>query len=234
MRVHTLYPTCASMPQCHRSHSKPRPVTRPTVLHRRPNMRIRVVPVLGTQPAMFGQAAAAHVLTTLGRKPFRPHTVEPVSRSFSAKQCDRLKTREKRIFHNAPAPTTPGSSDAAPYTPVADCNEAAYVIESLWNSKSAFSDIRIDSRKVFELTRFDRSKPALPYNLIFVTREEVSTSVMPPHHGSCRPYIGHTRRTHMMQQSIRLHAGGAACTGFCMLFAAAEKHGLLVLHVMVS
>eukprot|EP00041_Stephanoeca_diplocostata_P017862 m.368314 g.368314 ORF g.368314 m.368314 type:complete len:176 (-) comp20842_c1_seq28:558-1085(-) len=131
MRVHTLYPTCASMPQCHRSHSKPRPVTRPTVLHRRPNMRIRVVPVLGTQPAMFGQAAAAHVLTTLGRKPFRPHTVEPVSRSFSAKQCDRLKTREKRIFHNAPAPTTPGSSDAAPYTPVADCNEAAYVIVSM-------------------------------------------------------------------------------------------------------
>eukprot|EP00041_Stephanoeca_diplocostata_P017865 m.368427 g.368427 ORF g.368427 m.368427 type:complete len:435 (-) comp20842_c1_seq37:639-1943(-) len=52
-----------------------------------PNMRIRVVPVLGTQPAMFGQAAAAHVLTTLGRKPFRPHTV--------VRACTQPRTRRR-------------------------------------------------------------------------------------------------------------------------------------------
>lgn len=35
------------------------------------NLRLRVMPVLGTMPAMFGQAMAAYVLTLLAGKPLR-------------------------------------------------------------------------------------------------------------------------------------------------------------------
>lgn len=46
------------------------------------------------------------------------------------------------------------------------------MVEQIWQNKSAYSDARIESRSVFALTRYDRSKPALPYNLLFLTREE--------------------------------------------------------------
>ena len=36
---------------------------------------MRTIPVLGTTPALFGQAAAAYVLTQLARQPFRPEPV---------------------------------------------------------------------------------------------------------------------------------------------------------------
>jgi tRNA threonylcarbamoyladenosine dehydratase len=40
-----------------------------------PNFRVRTIPVLGTTPALFGQAAAAYVLTQLAQQPFRPEPV---------------------------------------------------------------------------------------------------------------------------------------------------------------
>lgn len=40
-----------------------------------PNFRVRTIPVLGTMPALFGQAAAAHVLTHLAQQPFTPEPV---------------------------------------------------------------------------------------------------------------------------------------------------------------
>ena len=110
--------------------------------------------------------AAAEVLTSLAEKPYTPRKVEPVSRSFAAKLCDRLRQRERTSFSN----TT--GTDA--YTPVADLKEVTYIVEELWQSRSAYSGIRLESRRVLELTRFDRSKPALPYNLILVTKEEAA------------------------------------------------------------
>eukprot|EP00040_Diaphanoeca_grandis_P030145 m.177728 g.177728 ORF g.177728 m.177728 type:complete len:492 (-) comp31908_c0_seq1:124-1599(-) len=127
-------------------------------------MRIRVVPVVGTQPAIFGMYLAITVLSDLAGKTFDPSKVEPISKTFAAKQSDRLKAREKREFLNIP-----NNDD---YSPVADNNECAYVIEQLWRSKSTYNFARVESRQPFELTRFDRSKPALPYNLVFLTRVE--------------------------------------------------------------
>lgn len=37
-----------------------------------PNFRIRTIPVLGTTPAIFGLAAAAHILCELAGAPFVP------------------------------------------------------------------------------------------------------------------------------------------------------------------
>lgn len=45
------------------------------------NFRIRVLPVLGTMPAIFGQSAAAFVLCELAGKPFVPCAVDGLSRA---------------------------------------------------------------------------------------------------------------------------------------------------------
>lgn len=129
-------------------------------------MRIRVVPVIGTQPALFGMYAAITVLSDLAEKRFDPCKVEPISRSFASKQSDRLKMRDKKIFENIPENET--------FTAIADNNEVAYVIEQLWRCKSCYGHARVESRQVFEMTRFDRSKPAMPYNLLFLTRAEAT------------------------------------------------------------
>eukprot|EP00035_Acanthoeca_spectabilis_P007954 m.146656 g.146656 ORF g.146656 m.146656 type:complete len:488 (-) comp14154_c1_seq1:51-1514(-) len=131
-----------------------------------PNMRLRVLPVLGTQPAVFGMSCAAHVLTHLAGAPLGARAMEPVSRTFASKLCDRLRMQERKLHGNEPLKEG--------YVPVADVTEVLHLIEEVWGCKSAFSGLRMESRKVFELTRFDRSKPALPYNLIFVTREEAA------------------------------------------------------------
>jgi hypothetical protein len=105
-----------------------------------PNMRLRVLPVLGTQPAVFGMACAAHVLTRLADAPFAPRGMEPLSRTFAAKLCEKLRLRERRSHGNEPLKEG--------YVPVADVLEIAFLVEEVWGCKSAFSGIRMESRKV--------------------------------------------------------------------------------------
>lgn len=75
-------------------------------------MRIRVVPVLGTQPAIMGMTVAASVLTDLAERPFVGRKVEPISQTFAKKLSDRLRQREGREFGNVASNKT--------YTPIAD------------------------------------------------------------------------------------------------------------------
>lgn len=60
-------------------------------------MRIRVLPVLGTMPAVMGQTLAAMALCKLGGKPFTPVTGERVGRGVRHKLHQRVKRREKII-----------------------------------------------------------------------------------------------------------------------------------------
>lgn len=54
-------------------------------------------------------------------------------------------------------------AEHAKYSPISDVSEVIYICEEMWGSRSAYSGARLESRRVFELARFDRSKPALPY-----------------------------------------------------------------------
>eukprot|EP00729_Bicosta_minor_P013189 gene13189-1658_t len=121
------------------------------------------MPVLGTQPALFGMVAASEVLTRLAGKPLSPRKVEPVSRNFASKLCDRLRQRENKVFGNKPAKSSSDEAEHAKYSPISDVSEVIYICEEMWGSRSAYSGARLESRRVFELARFDRSKPALPY-----------------------------------------------------------------------
>jgi len=58
-----------------------------------PNFRVRTIPVLGTTPALFGQAAAAWVVTQLARQPFSPEPMFGCVLQIPAAHTVRLDLR---------------------------------------------------------------------------------------------------------------------------------------------
>ena len=60
-------------------------------------MRIRIIPVLATMPAIMGQGLAAVALTEIGGKPLTPVTAERVGRAVRHKLLQKLRTRENRF-----------------------------------------------------------------------------------------------------------------------------------------
>ncbi len=60
-------------------------------------MRIRILPVLGTMPAIMGQAMAGWCLCELGQRSFLPISTERVSRAVRNRTFQRLKRREDQM-----------------------------------------------------------------------------------------------------------------------------------------
>lgn len=60
-------------------------------------LRLRVIPVLGTSPSIFGQALASYALCTLGGKPYDPDTGERMSKNLKHKVRQVLKKDEVKI-----------------------------------------------------------------------------------------------------------------------------------------
>ena len=63
-----------------------------------PGFRIGTIPVLGTTPALFGMAAAAHVLCQLARQPLRGETIFGMRAPQYETALDRLKEREEVAY----------------------------------------------------------------------------------------------------------------------------------------
>ncbi|GKY98375.1 hypothetical protein MPSEU_000795100 [Mayamaea pseudoterrestris] len=61
------------------------------------HMRVRVVPVLGTMPAIMGLSLAAVCMTRLGQKPLQPVPGERIGRSVRHRMLQHLKMREEKI-----------------------------------------------------------------------------------------------------------------------------------------
>ena len=59
-------------------------------------LRIRVMPVLGTSPSIFGQALASYVLCKLADKPYDPDGGERMSKNLKHKVRQVLKKDEVR------------------------------------------------------------------------------------------------------------------------------------------
>lgn len=58
------------------------------------NMRLRVIPVLGTSPAIFGQSMASYVLTQLGECPYDPETADRLSKNVRNRMRQVLGNNE--------------------------------------------------------------------------------------------------------------------------------------------
>ena len=60
-------------------------------------MRVRVLPVLGTMPAIMGQSLAALALCELGKKPFSPVAGERIGRNVRNRLLQHYKRRDKKF-----------------------------------------------------------------------------------------------------------------------------------------
>jgi hypothetical protein len=65
-----------------------------------PNFRVRTIPVLGTAPAIFGMAAAAHILCELAAAPFSGEPIIQLTGQQYDRALTRLQQREEEVFGN--------------------------------------------------------------------------------------------------------------------------------------
>ena len=68
-----------------------------------PNFRVRTIPVLGTAPAIFGMAAAAHILCELAAAPFSGEPIIQLTGQQYERALTRLQQREEEVFGNTGA-----------------------------------------------------------------------------------------------------------------------------------
>jgi len=160
------------------------------------NMRVRILPVLGTMPAIMGQALAAMALCELGGKAFTPTSAERVGRNVRHRLYQHLKSREKkledRFSHSSSSSSS--SSIVVPTTTLEgvsttvngglndnntkysniyvgpimiDPDDVEYIMSELWKNQCAISGDRLGT--TLELHRWDRSRPAMPNNLVLLS-----------------------------------------------------------------
>jgi hypothetical protein len=135
------------------------------------NMRVRVLPVVGTMPAIMGQTLAAMALCELGGKPFSPVGAERVGRNVRHKLYQHLRSREKKL-QDTLTPTLKEGSDnyttSGTYigTIQIDPDDVEYLMVELWKNRCAISGERLGT--VLELYRWDMTKPATPNNLVLL------------------------------------------------------------------
>jgi tRNA A37 threonylcarbamoyladenosine dehydratase len=159
------------------------------------NMRVRILPVLGTMPAIMGQALAAMALCELGGKAFTPMNAERVGRNVRHRLYQHLKSREKkledRFSHSSSSSssmvTTPALEGGGSTTVNGELNsnnnkysnniyvgpimidpdDVEYIMSELWKNQCAISGDRLGT--TLELHRWDRSRPAMPNNLVLLS-----------------------------------------------------------------
>eukprot|EP00752_Nemacystus_decipiens_P012240 g10849.t1 len=122
------------------------------------NFRVRVLPVLGTTPAIFGQSMACWVLCEIGGKPFSPVVVCHLSSKLRHKMLQRLRSREKRV-HGADWP---------------EMDEAMveYVVNQMWRGRCPVTGRRALGSNILEVCRWDRSEGGpgcVPSNLVLLS-----------------------------------------------------------------
>ena len=128
------------------------------------NMRIRVLPVLGPIPAIFGQSLAAIVLCELGKKPVhQPVTGERVSKNVRHKLFQHLMNREVRI-RSGELKVAGGAS----YTGRIEIDEddVEYLL-GVWRNKCGVTGARLGT--TLSLVRWDTSKAAAIDNLVLMS-----------------------------------------------------------------
>ncbi|OAY79237.1 tRNA threonylcarbamoyladenosine dehydratase [Ananas comosus] len=127
-----------------------------------PGFRVRIIPVLGTIPAIFGQVMASYVVTRLAGFSVQTEPVVNLDLDHYRILHQRLLEHEELIY---------GSAGQV----LVDIEEIMYVVKELWHGRSARDQSQKGVghkmwRSVNELmlVRWDKSKPATVSNLILL------------------------------------------------------------------
>ena len=139
-------------------------------------MRIRILPVLGTMPAVMGQTLAAWAVCELSGKSFSPVTGERVGRNVRNRMWQHLKRREQAIQEAVAEGVQvglegPGEEEGRLINGIwvgplqVDSDDVEYLLE-IWRNRCGVSGERLGT--VLELVRWDASKPANCLNLVLM------------------------------------------------------------------
>ncbi|ORX71457.1 hypothetical protein DL89DRAFT_266480 [Linderina pennispora] len=112
-----------------------------------PDFRVRIVPVLGTMPAMFGIAMGTHILTELAGFPTDPLAIKGRNALY-ARLHRELGNREHQLWMSP--------------------DDVGYILEEIWRGKSAISG----STDKLALVRWKRDLPMTTHNCIVMTKKE--------------------------------------------------------------
>ncbi|ODV63882.1 tRNA threonylcarbamoyladenosine dehydratase ASCRUDRAFT_30476 [Ascoidea rubescens DSM 1968] len=120
------------------------------------DFRVRILPVLGPMPGIFGLTITSYLLTYLTGYPLEP--IEGVTKN-------RAKTYEG-ILHTLAAQQSRlgGQEQRVPLS----LNDVVYVVDEIFRAKSAISSYSTR----LALSRWDMAKEISPQNLVLMTREE--------------------------------------------------------------
>lgn len=144
-------------------------------------MRIRVIPVLGTMPAVMGQTLAALAVCELSGKSFSPVTGERVGRNVRNRMWQHLKRREQSIQETVVEGVNVGlhghGEDEGGLVngiwvgPLQiDSDDVEYLLE-IWRNRCGVTGERLGT--VLELVRWDLSKPANCQNLVIMCSKAI-------------------------------------------------------------
>ncbi|KAJ4754066.1 tRNA threonylcarbamoyladenosine dehydratase [Rhynchospora pubera] len=131
-----------------------------------PGFRVRIIPVLGTIPAIFGQVMATYVATQLAELSVQTEPVVNLDLDHYRILHQRLIEHEEILY---------GSADEV----LVDIEEIVYIVKELWRGRSARDQNQKDvGRKMWRsvnelmLVRWDQSKPATVSNLVLLKFSE--------------------------------------------------------------
>lgn len=119
-----------------------------------PEFRVRVLPVLGTIPALFGLSLATYVIARISNFHIEPLPIKNRITSYE-KLHRELSNKERDVF----------KSTEPPYIAV---SEVGYLVEEVWRGRSAISQ----SFDKLALTRWNTAVPSTLQNTIVMTRSE--------------------------------------------------------------
>jgi len=118
-------------------------------------LRIRVMPVLGTSPSIFGQAMASYVLCCLADKEYIPEACERLSKNLKHKMRQTLQRNEHLRFK---------TSDDLDI----DDDDVEFIVLQVWKSRCAVTGKRFGGHAPLVLTRWDPKAPLTPFNLVLM------------------------------------------------------------------
>jgi hypothetical protein len=164
-------------------------------------MRLRVVPVLGTSPSIFGQAMASYVLCSLAGRLYEPTMTETMSKNLKHKMRQALQNNEVWryiYFRNLRCLCLVHSDDkllqikrfgSASQLDLDDedfefiVSQVWYIYHSwtfhvvgqrgvqVWRNRCAVTGRKFGGHAPLVLTRWNASQAPTPYNMILLMQE---------------------------------------------------------------
>lgn len=124
-------------------------------------MRLRIIPVLGTTPSIFGLGLASYTLCKIADKLYDPEISERMSKNLKHKVRQVLKKNEKERFNTEDEINL-------------DDDDMEFLIQQVWRSRCASTAKRFGGQVVLTLIRWDDKKPCDLDNLILLTQPEAN------------------------------------------------------------